>query len=242
MKEYTINDILQLFLRQWKLFVAGILICGILSISYTMFFVPETYQSKGMLYVNNKDTSYNTNFNTGANLNDLYAAERLSESFKIILKTEKFLNYVIADTGLDITPASLKSMISVSTYENTEILEVRVIGNDPVFANTIAASVLYNAKTQLVDILDTGHVEIIEDASFNENPVGPNVKRNALVGMFLGAVLVAGLVLLKEITNTTISSEIDIENLFDVPVVGLIPDLHEATFDDENGYTSVYKQ
>lgn len=241
MKEYTINDILQLFLRQWKLFVVGVLVCGILSFSYTMFFIPETYQSRGMVYVNNKDSGGNSNFNSGANLNDLYAAERLSESFRIILKTEKFLSYVIEDTGLDITPGRLKSMISVSIIENTEILEVRVTGLDPALTNTVAASVLYNAQTRLASILDVGHIEIIEDASFNANPIGPNKKVNTLVGMVLGAILVAAFVVLREVTNTTISSELDIENFFDIPVIGLIPDLHEATFDDENNYTAVYK-
>lgn len=242
MREYTVNDILQMFLKQWKLFVVGVLICGVLGFSYTAFFVPKTYQSSGMMYVNNRDTSHGQSINTAANINDLYAAERLSESFKIILKTEKFLNYVVEDTGLDITARQLKGMLSVSTYENTEIIEVRVVSHDAAEANTIVASILYNAKTKLGDILDVGHIEIIEDASFSKSPVGSNVQLNTFIAMFLGAVLVAVFAIFKEMTNTTILSELDIENLLDIPIIGLIPDLNEAVFDDEANYAGMYKQ
>ena len=112
---------------------------------------------------------------------------------------------------------------------------------DPVLANTIANSVLLNAKTQLSDILEVGHIKIIEDASFNPRPVGPNTKLNTLIGMFIGAVLVAAFVLFKELTNTTIINESDIELNFEVPLIGVIPDLNEAVFEDNQYYSRVYK-
>lgn len=241
MQEYTINDILKIFLKRWWLFVVGVIICGTIGFGYTKFFIPKTYISKGMIYVNNKDNRISQNMTNGANLNDLYVAERLSESFKIILKTDKFLNYVIEDTGLDIKTDILKSMLTVTTSDETEIINISVICEDSVLANTIAASVLLNAKTQLSDILEVGHIKIIEDASFDPEPVGPNIKLNTLIGMFIGAMLVAAFVLFKELTNTTVVNESDIELNFEVPLIGVIPDLNEAVFEDSQYYSRVYK-
>ncbi len=222
--------------------MVGVVICGTIGFGYTRFFIPKTYSSQGMVYVNNKDNRYSQNLTNGANLNDLYVAERLSESFKIILKTDKFLNYVIADTGLNVSTEALRAMLNVTTSDDTEIINVSVICSDPSLANTIVTSVLLNAKTQLSEILEVGHIKIIEDASFNPVPVGPNLKLNTLIGMFIGAMLIAAFVLFKELTNTTITNEADIELNFEVPLVGIIPDLNEAVFEDSNyNYSNVYR-
>jgi len=240
LQEYTINDILKIFLKRWWLFVIGVIICGTIGFGYTKFFIPKTYISKGMIYVNNKDNRFSQNLTNGANLNDLYVAERLSESFRIILKTDKFLNYVLEDTGLDYTTNMLSSMLSVTTSEETEIINISVVCEDPALANKIVTSVLLNAKTQLSDILEVGHIKIIEDASFNPKHIGPNLKLNTFIGMFIGAMLIAAFVLFKELTNTTIVNESDIELNFEVPLIGIIPDLNEAIFEDSY-YSRAYK-
>ena len=123
-------------------------------------------------------------YSGGADLTDMYAAERLGENFKIILKTDKFLNTVVKDTGLNISPTQLSRMISVSLIENTEVITVTVTCGDPALAHTIASSVLLNAKEQISDILEVGYIKIVEDASFNPASVAPSIKKNTLVGMF----------------------------------------------------------
>ena len=241
MQEYTIQDVLSMFLKRWWLFVISFFVCGAVALAYTVFFIPKTYQSSGMLYINSKKMS-NQMYSGGADLTDMYAAERLGENFKIILKTDKFLNSVVKDTGLDISPTQLSKMISVELIENTEVITVTVTCGDPALAHTIASSVMLNAKEQISDILEVGYIKIVEDASFNPASVAPSVKKNTLVGMFLGLLIAAAWAFLKEITDTTIKSEDDIEKYFSIPIVGSIPNLEEVEGDDGYKYNYAYRR
>ncbi len=70
-------------------FVISFFVCGNCPCIYSVF-IPKTYQSSGMLYINSKNMSKPDVFRRRG-LTDMYAAERLGENFKIILKTDKFL-------------------------------------------------------------------------------------------------------------------------------------------------------
>ncbi len=146
------------------------------------------------------------------------------------------------DTGLNISPTQLSRMISVSLIENTEVITVTVTCGDPALAHTIASSVLLNAKEQISDILEVGYIKIVEDASFNPASVAPSIKKNTLVGMFLGLLIAAAWVFLKEMTDTTIKSEDDIEKYFSIPIVGSIPNLEEVEGDDGYKYNYAYRR
>ena len=38
-------------------FVISFFVCGAIALAYTVFFIPKTYQSSGMLYINSKNMS-----------------------------------------------------------------------------------------------------------------------------------------------------------------------------------------
>lgn len=239
MQEFTIQDIISMFLKRKWLFAISMILAGMASLLFTVFFIPKSYQSSGMLYVNSRNTT-NQTYATGADLNEMYAAERLGGNFKVILKTDKFLNYVVKDTGLDLTTKQLAQMLSVSLIQETEVITITVTCGDPALAHTIASSVLLNAKEQLADMLEVGHIKIVEDASFNPSSVAPSVQKNTLLGIIVGFMLAAGWTLFREMTDTTIKGEDDIEKYFTVPLVGSIPNLVQSEEDASYDYNYNY--
>ncbi len=77
-----------------------------------------------------------------------------------------------------------------------------------------------------VQIAEAGRVprlRIIDRARPNRNPVSPRVRPTLLLGLLLGLFAGLGMALLVESLDTTVKGPKDVEQLTDLPVLGIIP-------------------
>ena len=65
-------------------------------------------------------------------------------------------------------------------------------------------------------------------------PTSPDVARNTAVGALLGLVIAAMIVILLAMIDTTIRSEEDLIDAFEIPILGVIPKLPEKEEGGEN--------
>lgn len=75
--------------------------------------------------------------------------------------------------------------------------------------------------------LQTGNAELAEVAKPPSTPSSPKVVRNTLVGAFLGIILGVGLALLFERLDRRIRDPKEMEEIFDRPILGAIPESRE---------------
>jgi len=73
---------------------------------------------------------------------------------------------------------------------------------------------------------EIGNVVVIDPAIKPQKPVRPNRQRNILLGFILGLGLGIGVVMVKGYLNQTITTIEDIEQHFNLPLLGLIPVIH----------------
>ena len=73
--------------------------------------------------------------------------------------------------------------------------------------------------------MNVDNVAILAEATISDNPTP--IKTQPILNMLIG--LVVGLALLLEYMDNTIKTEQDIENLFNVPVLGVIPVVSNKT-------------
>jgi len=126
-------DLVELFsvlLRRIWAIILSALIVGSLVFGYTYFFVSPTYQASTLLYVNNSDISVgNSSFSITSG--DLSAAQKLVDTYVVILKSRTVLNEVIEKADVNYTYSQLAGMIAAGAVNSTEVLRIVVKCTNP---------------------------------------------------------------------------------------------------------------
>ena len=210
--------------RAWRVIITSVL-CAAIAFGYTYQFITPQYQSAAMFYVNNNSFSVG-DAALSITSGDLVTSRGLVDSYIVILKTRETLNEVIDYAGVDLSYGAVSGMISAAAVNETEIFRVTVTNPDPQEAEKIANAIAYILPKRISNIIDGTSAKIVDSAVVPAGPSSPNYTKNTLIGFLLGFLLSAGLIVLKEIFDTTIRSEEDIEQVCPHPVLSLVPDMH----------------
>ena len=195
--------------------------------AYSSFFVTKQYQASATLIVNNKAEGTTT-----VNTSDVSAAQSLADVYSIIIKSDTVLQPVIDDLNLNMSYEKLKSLITVSTVNSTQVITVSMDHPDPEYAQKIIAEIVKVAPDIIKDKVEAGSVKVISESRVANNgaPVSPSTKRYALIGGLVGLVLTLIVVFVQEFMNNTFKTEDDISRTLNIPLLGIIPSVDEKEF------------
>jgi capsular polysaccharide biosynthesis protein len=116
----------------------------------------------------------------------------------------------------------LDSLISINPVKTTEILEIQVTNADPELAAAIANKMAEEFSKAVIDIKKVDSVSIVDSAVTPDRPVKPNKKLNVLLAFVVGLMAAVGLAFLLEFLDRTIKTSSDVEELLEIPVLGVI--------------------
>ena len=170
-----------------------------------------------MLYVKSEKSE------TRININKISAAQKIVDTYVIILKSDRVLNDVIDSLNLDYTAKQIKKMISISSVNDTEVMQIQVTSPNAQLSCNIANKLAEIAPEKLVEITDAGFVKIVDSATVDPVPTSPDVRMNCLIGTFAGIALSVMYIIIRELFNVRVKSEEDIKKNYAIPVLGEIP-------------------
>ena len=209
--------------RIWRVIIISVL-CAAIALGITYQFVTPMYQSAAMFYVNNNSFSVG-DAALSISSGDLVTSRGLVDSYIVILKTRETLNEVIDYAELDLNHKQVSNMISAESVNETEIFRITVTNSDPEEAEKIASAIAYILPKRIANIIDGTSAKIVDSAVVPAAPSSPSYTKNALLGFMLGFMASVGLIAMKEIFDTTVRSEEDIQLVCDLPVLTIVPDL-----------------
>ena len=220
-------ELKELFLMIKKRIIM-ILILGfiamVISGAVSFFVLTPRYQTSTELIVNSAiDPNQITN-------SDIQASLSLINTYQDIITRPIILEEVIGNLNLDTSVAQLQGLISVSNYNNSQVLSINVKHEDPTFARDIADQVAEVFQEEIGDIMNVENVSILTPAELPMKPVEPRPMLNMTIGLVVGLVIGVGLTLILEYFDTKIKSEQDIEKLLELPVLGVVPTMTEEDF------------
>lgn len=223
--EISLQEIMSiLWKRAWIIGLCCILGAGIgFSISY--FWIQPTYMSRMSMYVNNNKERTSTDLN----INDINASQELVSTYIEILKSNTVLGKVIEDQHLKYSNNALRAMILASSVNGTEILQVEVRAKDPIEAANIANALAKVAPAEIIRVVKAGDVQLIDEAIPQSEPISPNISLNTLMGGLLGLILSILIFLVLELLDNHVKSLEDLRSHYQIPVLGDIPDIIEAS-------------
>ncbi len=222
--EISILDILErLWHKAWVILIC-VIVAGGIAFGISSYIMTPIYSSSITLYVNNNMGSVGTQLN----INDINASQKLVTTCIEILKSDMVLDKVISRLELDYTNDKLNKMISATALNNTEILKVSVVSENPKESAEIANMLAEIAPAEIIRVITAGGVQLIDTAVVNEASVGPNVPTIICIGVLLGIMLSSvGIIIIGEL-DTRIKAVKDLKNKYEIPVLGVVPYIAET--------------
>ena len=220
MEELELREYWHIIRKRWLLVVLIPVIAVIISGVLSFFVIKPQYQATTTLLVNQKIS------NNTALQQDIAASQALVNTYTNIIKSENIESTVIANLHLHMTPAQVNSMVSVSSPNQSQVIQVDVTSpsyNEAMqIANGLAS--VFQQKAQV--LMNVQNVQIIDKAlqQANPHPVKPNKKLNLAIALILGLMVSIGLAFLLEYLDNRIRSEDDVRRYLNLPVLGTVMD------------------
>ncbi|MBD8013362.1 YveK family protein [Planococcus wigleyi] len=182
------------------------------------------YQTSTQILVNQEasEAAQLTNQNIQTDL-------QLINTYSVIIKSPAILDEVSSQLDLDMSVEQLNEKITVSTAENSQVVNVTVQDEDPAQAVDIANTTAKVFESEISDLMSVDNVSILSPAVLKENPspVAPNPMLNMAIAAVIGLMLGVGIAFLLEYLDTTIKDQQDIEDILGVPMLGIISPIKE---------------
>ena len=212
-------DLVELFYALWRkawLLAIG-LIAGVgIALASTLLLMTPQYEATSMIYIFTKTTSVTS-------LTDLQIGSQLTTDFTIVATTRETLNEVIMRLNLDTTYEDLVKTISVVNPSNSRILKITVENPDPALAADISNTLAECLRGKIAEIMNTDKPSIVDSAVVPEEPSGPSMGKNTLIGGLIGLFLAAAFVTMQFLMNDAINTEDDVEKYLGLNTLASIP-------------------
>ena len=226
--ELDIKRIALTFLRKWWIIAIVGVLCAAIAFVWTFYYVTPQYKSSTKFYVNSSTVSLD-DVSVGISVNDLSAAQKLVNSYIVILQTRETLNAIIDYADVNISADALRGMITASAVNGTEIFEVVVTHPNPYVARDLAYAVGQVLPNRINQIIDGTSAKVVEWPVVAGGPSSPNYSRNTIMGLIAGILVTMLIIFLYLVFDVTIRSDEDIQRITETPVLAAVPDMTSRT-------------
>lgn len=224
-KEIAI-DIVQLFkiLRKKKIaIILTAIVAALVAFGVSSFVLTPEYSSTTRIYVVNRNQSENV----GLTNQDLQAGAYLVKDYKEIILSQDVLEKVISNLKLEKSGKGLSKKIQVTVPVDTRIVSIVVKDDQPEEASRIANALREVAAEKIIKVTRVSDVTTLEEARPALTPSSPNIRRNTLLAFLAGGAVMVILILLLELLDDRIKRPEDVEEVMQVALLGIIPDLNK---------------
>ena len=224
MEEIDLKELFEYVKNKLGLIIVITVGICLLGCIYGLVFQKPMYKSYttvilGSNATNSSQTITQTDITINRNLVDTYAQ---------IVTSRRVLDQVINELNLDISYESLKSKISVSAVNNTEIIKINAEDKDAIKAKNIANITANYFKKEIVDLYNMNNVNILDEAIQEKNPYNINITKQIIVYFMIGLILAIGIVFVVFYFDRTIKSAEQIEQKIKLPILGSVEEYQKG--------------
>ncbi|WP_273755024.1 YveK family protein [Leuconostoc mesenteroides] len=141
---------------------------------------------------------------------------------RLVSPAQKEITKPSNKTKYQLSVDELKSMVTISSQQNSQVFSINVKSKDPKLAADVANEVADVFKDKIGGFMKINNVSIIDSAKVNKKPVSPNTKLFTLAGLVVLGGLTFLYMLIKELSDTTIKSPDEVSQLFSMTNLGVI--------------------
>ncbi len=226
MEELDLKELFNIFWSKKIPIILLVLIFAVLGFIYTMTMVTPMYTASTTLVLassHNEDGTATSTTTNSITTSDITLNSNLVSTYSVLVRSKDVLGQVISNLGIDISWEELRNNVTVSSVEDTEVLEISVTNLNPEYAADIANEIAKVFSDKVSEIYNINNVHIVDEAEVDNVPSNINHSKDVVIFAFIGAVIAVLYVLIANMLDTTIKTADDIEKQFKLPVLASIP-------------------
>ena len=215
----TLGELIDLLLSHIWFLIGSVVLGALIAFLITFFLITPQYQATSKIYVVSASNS------SVVNLSDLQIGSSLANDYQEMLLIRPLLEDLIEKLGLEnVSTSDVAKMISISNPSSTRILEIKVTSPDPQAAADIANEMVNQACVYLPQIMECEEPNVVETAVVPTQKSSPSYSRNILLGALALLFVAIAIIVIRDMLDDSISSPDQVEKLFGVPPLALIPE------------------
>jgi capsular polysaccharide biosynthesis protein len=158
------------------------------------------------------------------NTQDIQANLQLINTYNQIIKSPAILAIVKEELDLERSVSALNNQVTVDSAQNSQVVNISVQDENPKMAVDLANKIATVFQSEIKILMNVDNVNILTPAEIGSNPspVKPDPMLNMAIAAVIGLMLGVGIAFLLEYLDTTMKTEQDIEDLLELPILGLI--------------------
>ena len=221
----SLRELFQVLRKRLWLIVLITIIAATVSAVISFFVLTPVYESKTQILVNQAKNDQQLYNNQTVQTN-----VQLINTYNDIIKSPAILDKVIKELKLDGSAQSLSGQIQVTNAENSQVAQIVVQDTSAKRATEIANTTAFVFKKEVPKIMNVDNVSVLSKATLGESasPVKPQPLMNIAIAVVVGLIVGIGLSFLLEYLDNTLKTEQDIENLLELPVMGVITTIKDV--------------
>ena len=166
----TPRELLRAIIRRLHWVLLAAILGGMFGFCLCRFWLPPQYTATGSLYVSIPGSE---SADPGTASAALTAAQKLAKTCLVLLESDRVLDQAAQQLAPDCTAEDLRPMVSASCLGDTEALSISVSHRDPQTATLLANAILDTAPAEILRIVHTGRIEVVDRAVLPVQPDAP---------------------------------------------------------------------
>ena len=225
MEELDLKQLLNIFWNKKLQIILIIAIFIAIGIIYTYGFTTPVYTSSTSLVLAGSNTA-NGNNQTSETITttDLTLNSKLVSTYSELVKRKNVIRQVISNLGINVNENTIRNNITVNSVKNTELIEISVTNENPIYAAQIANETAKVFTEEIAGkIYNINNVHVIDEAEVSKTPSNINHQKDIVIFAFIGVVVSIIYVLIANMLGTTVKTAEEIEKTFKIPVLASVP-------------------
>lgn len=226
--EIDLMSLIGMLFRKWYIIIGFTLLFFTGAFVYAYLALDNEYTANAsmMVLVSNEEQSNEQNFNFSS---------KLVKTYTELAKSNIVIDQVIDELSLSYSQESLRNKVSISGVQDTIIIKLSIVTNDPKLSMDIANQMVKVMQEVSSTYEGFDNIEILDEAQLPLQPSGPNRILYVVIGVILGGITGVGIIFIAEMMDKTIKTSKDIEQKLNLRVLATIPEyvMPEDQKDDE---------
>ena len=212
MEELDLKELFGIFWAKKVHIILLILIFIVIGFIYSYIFLVPEYQSITQILLAKSNTTSQDGTIQGMTTSQVTLNQQLVSTYSELVKSESVLTQVKDNLQIDKSIEELRKNITVSTKDDTEIIQISVVDEDAEMAKNIANEVANVFIEQIAKgYYAMDNVYVVDEAKVEEEPYNINHLKDLVIFGAIGFVVACVYVLIANMLDTTVKSKEDIE-------------------------------
>ena len=232
MEEIDLKELFNIFWNKKLEIILVVFIFAIIGVVYTVGLKTPMYSSYTKLVLVMSETKDGDSSNS-ITATDVTLNSKLVSTYSELVKSKNIIRQVIKNLGIEDSEETLRKNVTVTSVEDTELIQITVTHENPTFAAKIANEIAIVFSEKINEIYNINNLYIVDEAEVPDEPSNINHTKDVILFAMIGLVLSAAYVFILNMLDNTIKTSEDIEKGLNIPVLVTIPFIEN--FDNEKG-------